>query len=90
MQGDQFDHVSAQTEAHIRKVLRPRRLSLLASAAGLSMVVALGGAGYLTREMPSLTSPAYAADNGKPAPAGFGDLVVRHVNGGFLFAVVRL
>ena len=75
MQGDQFDHVSAQTEAHIRKVLRPRRLSLLASAAGLSMVVALGGAGYLTREMPSLTSPAYAAENGKPAPAGFGDLV---------------
>ncbi|NEW86140.1 Do family serine endopeptidase [Rhodopseudomonas sp. WA056] len=77
MEGDHFDHVSVQTEAHIRKVLRPRRLSLLASAAGLSMVVALGGAGFLSREMPSLTSPAFAAEGGKPAPAGFADLVAK-------------
>jgi serine protease Do len=77
MEGDHFDHLSVQNDAHIRKVLRPRRLSLLASAAGLSMVVALGGAGFLSREMPSLTSPAYAAETGKPAPAGFGDLVER-------------
>ncbi|QDL99082.1 Do family serine endopeptidase [Rhodopseudomonas palustris] len=77
MEGDHFDHVSVQTEAHIRKVLRPRRLSLLASAAGLSMVVALGGTGFLSREMPSLTSPAFAAEGGKPAPAGFADLVAK-------------
>ncbi|NEW93475.1 Do family serine endopeptidase [Rhodopseudomonas sp. BR0M22] len=77
MEGDHTDHVSVQDQARIRKVLRPRRLSLMASAAGLSMVVALGGAGFLSREMPSLTSPAYAAESGNPAPAGFGDLVAK-------------
>ncbi|PZA10374.1 serine peptidase [Rhodopseudomonas palustris] len=77
MEGDHIDHVSVQNDAHIRKVLRPRRLSLLASVAGLSMVVALGGAGFLTREMPSFGSPAYAAESGTPAPAGFGDLVAK-------------
>jgi len=56
-----------------RNVLRPRRLALLAGAAGLSMaILAVGPGGY-----PSLhVSYAHAAEAAQ-APAGFADLVAK-------------
>ncbi|WP_022723061.1 Do family serine endopeptidase [Rhodopseudomonas sp. B29] len=62
-----------------RKVLKPRRVALLASAAGLSLVVAMGGGHYFSHEFPALTSSASAAEVAAPnnMPAGFGDLVAK-------------
>jgi serine protease Do len=58
-----------------RKILKPRRLALLASAAGLSFaVLAAGPGGYLPLNMPAWTSSAHAAETTPNAP-GFADLV---------------
>ena len=59
-----------------RKVLKPRRLALLASAAGLSLaVLAAGPGGYLPFNLPAWTSSAHAAEANQNA--GFGDLVTK-------------
>jgi serine protease Do len=60
-----------------RKVLKPRRLALLASAAGLSMaVLAAGPGGYLPFNLPAWTSSAHAAETAQ-STAGFADLVTK-------------
>ncbi|WP_425328747.1 Do family serine endopeptidase [Rhodopseudomonas palustris] len=64
-----------KTDAQLRRIMKPRRFALLASAAALSAALVTGG--YMTHEFPSFTSPAHAAEAASPsgAPAGFGDLV---------------
>jgi serine protease Do len=58
------------------KVLAARRLTLLASAAGLGVALLLGGPGYRSPTLPPLTSQAYAAEAAQH-PAGFADLVAK-------------
>jgi serine protease Do len=58
------------------KVLAARRLTLLASVAGLGVAVFFGGPGYRSPTLPALTSPAQAAD-ATQHPAGFADLVAK-------------
>jgi serine protease Do len=58
------------------KVLAARRLTLVASVAGLGVAVLLGGPGYRAPTLPALTSPAYAAEAAQH-PAGFADLVAK-------------
>ncbi|WP_291684160.1 Do family serine endopeptidase [Bradyrhizobium sp.] len=55
-----------------RKIFRPRRLALLASAAGLGMAVC--AAGPVANNLPAWTASAHAAEAAL-APAGFADLV---------------
>jgi serine protease Do len=55
-----------------RKILRPRRIALLASVAGLSLAVL--AAGPVANYLPVWTAPAHAAEAAQ-APAGFADLV---------------
>jgi serine protease Do len=58
-----------------RKILKPRRLALLASAACLGVaLLAAGPGGYLPFHLPALTSSAHAAETSPNAP-GFADLV---------------
>jgi len=58
-----------------RKILKPRRVALLASAAGLSLaLLAAGPGGYLPFHLPALVSSAHAAETSPGAP-GFADLV---------------
>jgi serine protease Do len=58
-----------------RKILKPRRLALLASVAGLSMaVLVVGSGGYRPLNLPAWTASAHAAEVAQ-APAGFADLV---------------
>ena len=60
-----------------RKNLKPRRLALLASVAGLSMaVLVIGPGGYRPLNLPAWTASAHAAETAQ-APAGFGDLVAK-------------
>src|SRR6185437_3553886 len=60
-----------------RKILKPRRLALLASAAGLSMAVLLvGPGGFRPFNLPAFTASAHAAET-THTPAGFGDLVAK-------------
>ncbi len=60
-----------------RKVMKPRRLALLASAAGLSMAVLVAGpAGYLPFNLPVFASSAHAAEAAQNT-AGFADLVAK-------------
>ncbi len=60
-----------------RKIFKPRRLALLASAAGLSVAVLFAGSGgYKSFGLPAWGSAAHAAEVA-PANAGFGDLVAR-------------
>jgi serine protease Do len=60
------------------KVLRPRRLALLASVAGLGIaVLAAGPSGYLPLNLPAFTSAAHADTASATAPAGFADLVAK-------------
>jgi serine protease Do len=59
-----------------RKVLTARRLTLLASVAGVGIAVLLGGPGYRSVDLPALTSSAQAAETAQH-PAGFADLVAR-------------
>src|SRR6202035_5200880 len=58
-----------------RKLLRPRRLALLASAAALSMAVLVAGPGGY-RPLTAWTASAQAAEAAQ-APAGFADLVAK-------------
>ena len=63
-----------------RKIMKPRRLALLASVAGLSMAVLVAGpGGYLPLNIPAWTTSAHAAEAAQnPAGlAGFADLVAR-------------
>ncbi|MGH6702885.1 MAG: Do family serine endopeptidase [Bradyrhizobium sp.] len=60
-----------------RKILKPRRLTLLASAAVLGMAVLLAGpGGYRPFNLLAFTAPAHAAETAR-TPAGFGDLVAK-------------
>jgi len=60
-----------------RKILSPRRLTLLASVAGIGIaMVAAVPASYHALTLPALTSPAYGA-NAAIAPPGFADLVAK-------------
>jgi len=60
-----------------RRILRPRRLALLASVAGLSMAaLAAAPDDYLPFNIPSLTSSARAAEPAQTVP-GFADLVAK-------------
>ncbi len=60
------------------KALSARRLTLLASAAGLGMAVLLAGlGGYLPMNLPAWSFSAHAADTAIPRPAGFADLVAK-------------
>jgi serine protease Do len=59
-----------------QRILRPRRLALLASAGALSLaVLAAGPIGYLPFSLPALTSAAHAES--APNTAGFADLVAK-------------
>jgi len=58
------------------KVLAARRLTLLASVAGIGLAVMLGGPGYSSPTSPATTSPAQAAETVQH-PAGFADLVAK-------------
>jgi serine protease Do len=62
-----------------RKILKPRRLALLASVAGLSMaVLVVGPGGYHALNLPAWTGSAHAAEaTQNPNPAGFADLVAK-------------
>jgi serine protease Do len=61
-----------------RKVLTARRLTLLASVAGIGVAVLLAGPGYRSASLPPLTSAAQAAETVQQQhPAGFADLVAR-------------
>ena len=60
-----------------RRILKPRRLALLASVAGLGIAVLVAGpGGYLPFNIPALTSPAHAAEPAQNVP-GFADLVAK-------------
>ena len=60
------------------KVLSPRRLTLLATAAGLGVAMLFAGpGGYLPMSLPAWTSSAHAADTAIPHPASFADLVAK-------------
>ena len=59
-----------------RKVLTARRLTLLASVAGLGIAVLLTGPGYRSVSLPALTSAAQAAEAAQH-PTGFADLVAK-------------
>jgi serine protease Do len=58
------------------KILKPRRLTLLASAAALGMaVLAVGSGGYRPLNLPAWTAPAQAAE--MTQNSGFADLVAK-------------
>ena len=60
-----------------RKFLKPRRLALLASVAGLSMAVLVIGPGdYRPLNLPAWIASARAAETAQ-APQGFADLVAK-------------
>jgi serine protease Do len=59
-----------------RKVLAARRLTLLASVAGLGIAVLLGGPSYRS-PLPAWTPSAQAAETTAQHPAGFADLVAK-------------
>jgi serine protease Do len=59
-----------------RKPLAARRLTLLASVAGLGIAVMLGGPGYRSPAPPTFTSTAQAAETVQH-PSGFADLVAK-------------
>jgi serine protease Do len=62
----------------LRKILKARRLTLLASAAVLGVaVVAAGPAHFNPIDLASFTQTAQAADAAAHAPAGFADLVAK-------------
>jgi len=60
------------------KALTPRRLTLLASVAGLGIaVMAAGPGGYSPIGLPTWATSAHAADAAMPHPASFADLVAK-------------
>ena len=65
---------SSTPPAARQRILRPRRLALLASAGALGLaVLAAGPSGYLPSGVAALTSAAHAES--APNTAGFADLV---------------
>ena len=59
------------------KILKPRRLTLMASAAALGIAVLVAGpGGYRPFNLPAWTASAHAAEN-MQTPAGFADLVAK-------------
>jgi len=65
------------TRSISQKILKPRRLALLASAAALGVAMLLTGTGgYLPSNLPAAISGAHAAEVA-PNAAGFGDLVAK-------------
>jgi serine protease Do len=71
-----MNHLSNDTPVS-RKTLKPRRLALLASVAGLSLaILVIGPGGYRPLNLPAWTVSARAAE-ATQAPAGFADLVAR-------------
>ena len=61
-----------------RKLLTGRRLTLLASVAGLGIaMLAAGPGGYVPTRLPAWTSSATAADATSQYPASFADLVAK-------------
>jgi serine protease Do len=72
-----MDHQSNNPHHAPRKILKPRRLTLLASVAGLSMAVLLvGPGGFRPFNLPAWAASAQAAEMTQ-TPAGFGDLVAK-------------
>ncbi len=70
--------MNPETTRQRRKVLTPRRLTLLASVAGLGVAVLIAGpGGYLPVKLPAWTASAQAAATALPHPAGFADLVAK-------------
>jgi serine protease Do len=70
------DHSNTSHRAP-RKILKPSRLSLLASVAGLSMAVLVAGpSGYLPLDLSNWMASAHAAETNQTS-AGFGDLVAK-------------
>jgi serine protease Do len=60
-----------------QKILKPRRLALLATVAGISMaVLVVGTGGYRPLNLPAWTAAAHAAETSQ-TPAGFADLVAK-------------
>src|SRR5580698_2318543 len=69
-----MDHQSNNPHHTPRKILKPRRLALLASVAGLGMAVLLvGPGGFRPFSLPAAAHAAEMAQN----PAGFADLVAK-------------
>jgi serine protease Do len=71
---------SGSNDPRRRKILGPRRLTLLASVAGLSVAVLLGGpAGHGSAILHDWTTAAHAAPAQGPVqtPAGFADIVAK-------------
>ena len=67
---------SSTPPAARQRILRPRRLALLASAGALGLaVLAAGPSGYLPSGVAALTSAAHAES--APNTAGFADLVAK-------------
>ena len=72
-----MDHQSNNPHHAPRKILKPRRLALLASVAGLGMAVLLvGPGGFRPFNLPAWAASAQAAEMAQN-PAGFGDLVAK-------------
>jgi serine protease Do len=60
-----------------RKLLKPRRVALLATVAGLSAaILVIGPGGYRPLNLPAWTASAQAAETAQN-PSGFGDLVAK-------------
>ncbi|HUZ32371.1 MAG TPA: Do family serine endopeptidase [Xanthobacteraceae bacterium] len=69
---------SQPTSNRPRKLLTGRRLTLLASVAGLGIAVLVAGpGGYVPARLPAWTSSATAADATSQHPASFADLVAK-------------
>src|ERR1700727_1193201 len=72
-----MDQQSNNSRPTPREILKPRRLTLLASVAALSMaVLVIGPGGYRPFNVPAWTASAQAAETTQNS-AGFGDLVAK-------------
>src|SRR6202142_594609 len=72
-----MDQQSNNSRPAPREILNPRRLTLLASVAALSMaVLVVGPGGYRPFNVPAWTASAQAAEMTQNS-AGFGDLVAK-------------
>ena len=72
-----MDDQSNPSHRAARKVLKPRRLALLASVTGLSMaILVIGPGGYRPFNLPAWTASAHAAETNQTT-AGFADLVAK-------------
>ncbi len=73
-----MDQQSNSSHPAPRQILKPRRLTLLASVAALSMaVLVVGPGGYRPFNLPAWSASAQAAETSTQTPAGFADLVAK-------------